>query len=270
MMGVTTTTMALKTRRNKKNPARLCVSCLLALLASTPLLTVFLVNAETIKASTLDLSSAKPTTTATAAARDPPSATAPSKEHKDAQTTPPQAQQPASRSEEASSSSSSLSSETPNTPPEEEPTGLEGMSATLEVTADDFDANKCPVYDGPGDFVILAFYARWCDNSRRFMKTYDAMARLFEREGGNYTLAKMDAEDNSNLPLTRHYKVRGYPSLFYFHKKEEKPYTRTDHTEIKKLFDAGKVQPALFVKWIKKITDDVFAEAGVGQPHDEF
>ena len=43
-----------------------------------------------------------------------------------------------------------------------------------------------------------------------------------------------------------------------------------DHTEIKKLFDAGKVQPALFVKWIKKITDDVFAEAGVGQPHDEF
>ena len=141
--------------------------------------------------------------------------------------------------------------------------------AVLEVTAADFDDNKCPVYDGPGDFVILAFYARWCDNSRRFMKAYDEMALLFEQEG-NFTLAKIDAEAQENLPLARYYKVRGYPSLFYFHKQEKKPYTRTDFTEIKKLLDAGKVQPALFVKYFKTITDDVFAEAGVGQPHDEF
>lgn len=35
-------------------------------------------------------------------------------------------------------------------------------SHVLELFADDFDENKVPIYDGPGEFIAVAFYAPWC------------------------------------------------------------------------------------------------------------
>ena len=39
-------------------------------------------------------------------------------------------------------------------------------SLVLELFADDFDENKVPIYDGPGDFIAVAFYAPWCQQVR--------------------------------------------------------------------------------------------------------
>ena len=37
----------------------------------------------------------------------------------------------------------------------------ESASKVMEMTYEDFDDNNVPVYDGPGDFIALAFYSSW-------------------------------------------------------------------------------------------------------------
>ena len=34
-------------------------------------------------------------------------------------------------------------------------------SRVMEMSFEDFDDNNVPVYDGPGDFISLAFYSTW-------------------------------------------------------------------------------------------------------------
>ena len=35
------------------------------------------------------------------------------------------------------------------------------FSRVMEMSYEDFDENKIPRYDGPGDFISLAFYSNW-------------------------------------------------------------------------------------------------------------
>ena len=39
--------------------------------------------------------------------------------------------------------------------------GVAALSRVMELSFEDFDDNNVPVYDGPGDFISLAFYSTW-------------------------------------------------------------------------------------------------------------
>ncbi|QDZ25028.1 hypothetical protein HOP50_15g75710 [Chloropicon primus] len=149
--------------------------------------------------------------------------------------------------------------------------GALAFSRVMEMTYEDFDEEtKVPVYDGPGDFISLAFYSSWDLRSQKFMVEYDKMADMLHEESvTNFTLARVNSANQQNQGITAHYKVKSFPHLFYFHKLEKHPYAKTDAQEMSKVLDSGSLDAAAMLRWLQRITKETFDEEPIGVIHDE-
>ena len=108
-------------------------------------------------------------------------------------------------------------------------------------------------------FIAVAFYAPWCQQTQKFMPEWEKMGDILHREGNtDFTLARVEAELPENAELSNHFKIRGYPYIFYFHKDEATFYARTDYLEMEKLINRGQAKGEAILDWIKSMTAEVF------------
>lgn len=149
-------------------------------------------------------------------------------------------------------------------------TGAEAASKVMEMGHEDFDERFVPSYDGPGDFISLAFYAHWDLRSQKFMPEYERMAdMLYEENDSNFTLARINTALAHNQKIATHYKVKSFPHLLYFHKQEDKPYAKTDASEMAKVIDSETLNAAKMLRWLRNMTEETFEQEPVGSLHDE-
>lgn len=65
--------------------------------------------------------------------------------------------------------------------------------------------------------TVVEFYASWCGHCVAFSPTYKALARDIKEWKPAVDLAAIDCADQENRELCKTYKVRGYPTIKFFH-----------------------------------------------------
>ncbi len=66
--------------------------------------------------------------------------------------------------------------------------------------------------------VLVDFWADWCAPCRVIAPVLERV--LAERQGA-LRLAKLEVDEGENMKLAGHYRVRGFPTLILFHRREE-------------------------------------------------
>ncbi|MCP3868004.1 MAG: thioredoxin fold domain-containing protein [Gammaproteobacteria bacterium] len=64
--------------------------------------------------------------------------------------------------------------------------------------------------------ILVDFWADWCAPCRTLAP---ALERVIEQLNGQVSLAKVEVDEN--MRLAGHYRIRGFPTVILFHKKQE-------------------------------------------------
>ena len=97
--------------------------------------------------------------------------------------------------------------------------------------------------------------------THKFMPEYEKMAEIMREEGDTkFILARVNAELPENQALSGHYKIRGYPYIFYFNKHETHAYAKTDYLEMEKLLQRGLAKARAMLDWVRTTTQEVFGK----------
>eukprot|EP00898_Chlorokybus_atmophyticus_P003666 jgi/Chlat1/42/ChrspC236667S00922 len=73
------------------------------------------------------------------------------------------------------------------------------------------------------EHVLVEFYAPWCGHCQHLKPEWAAAATELKSYPESMALAKVDA--TQEVDLSTEYEVQGYPTIIYFHKGKQSPYT---------------------------------------------
>jgi len=80
-------------------------------------------------------------------------------------------------------------------------------------------AKEYQKYMDSGKDLFVEFYAPWCGHCKKLAPIYEELGKHYKEKKENIVIAKMDATAN-DIPDPR-VKVKGFPTLKYFHKDGE-------------------------------------------------
>jgi len=86
-------------------------------------------------------------------------------------------------------------------------------SDVVVLTSSNFDS---VVLDKSKD-VLVEFYAPWCGHCKSLAPVYEKLGTTYKNDK-NVVIAKMDADQSSNRPVSEKYGVTGFPTLKWFPK----------------------------------------------------
>lgn len=117
----------------------------------------------------------------------------------------------------------------------------EDESSVNHLTEDNFDD-----FIAENTKVMVFFYAPWCGHCKNLKPHWDEAAAILEEAQAIEKLAAVDA--TKSMSLANKYKVKGYPTVFYFENGEEKfdassAFTRTADGIVKYIKDPAEPPP---------------------------
>jgi protein disulfide-isomerase A6 len=65
--------------------------------------------------------------------------------------------------------------------------------------------------------VLVEFYAPWCGHCKRLAPDYEQVGATFKSDS-NVVIAKMNADEAGNRPISQQYDVKGFPTIKFFPK----------------------------------------------------
>lgn len=92
------------------------------------------------------------------------------------------------------------------------------IAYVLELTKETFDS----VVLSPEKDVMVLFYAEWCQHCNRFRETYQRLGQIFQRDAEHVVIARFNAAKAKNSEISERYGIRGFPTLYFFPKGEDK------------------------------------------------
>ncbi|RAL39869.1 hypothetical protein DM860_013070 [Cuscuta australis] len=63
------------------------------------------------------------------------------------------------------------------------------------------------------NFIVVEFYAPWCGHCKRLAPEYEKAASVLSSNDPPVTLAKIDANEDSNKDLARQFDLKGFPTI---------------------------------------------------------
>lgn len=112
----------------------------------------------------------------------------------------------------------------------------------LTLTADNFQS-----FIDENEFVLVEFYAPWCEYCKSFAPEYAKVAKELEETESNIKVVKVDAIKETNI--TKDYEVRGYPTLKLFRNGKPAPNDLNGVRQFQNVID-----------WLKKKTGPIAVE----------
>ena len=85
------------------------------------------------------------------------------------------------------------------------------------------------------DYLLVEFYTPWCGHCKRLQPEFSKTAEVLKKMGSSVKLAKVNCDQERELAES--YGIKGFPTIKFFIKGEEKPYKggRTEETILKYL-----------------------------------
>lgn len=105
---------------------------------------------------------------------------------------------------------------------EHEDTEQSALSDIVELYVDTFDS----VIE-QNDLVIVEFFAPWCGACKKFAPEYEVLATHLK---DLVMVTKMNAWNESNIPITSRYQISAYPTVIFFQLSSQGfLFVHTDH-----------------------------------------
>eukprot|EP00794_Sanderia_malayensis_P018781 gene18781-20672_t len=89
-------------------------------------------------------------------------------------------------------------------------------SDVIDLTASNFESIAL---DSKKD-VLVEFYAPWCGHCKRLAPIYEKVAETYKYDH-NCVVAKVDADNAENRPLSEKYGISGFPTMKFFPKNNK-------------------------------------------------